>query len=515
MIVQSDSLEWLKKQADLSADIIFADPPYALGSTVIIKGNGKPDYKKAVDFMSKWEMPNGEYWEQWFKEAFRVLKHGGRCLLFSIDRQSFLFRYYACLGGLEATQNLYWYFISNFPKSADLSKNIDKNLGAEREVVNIKKVPNIKGDAFSIQNDKQKTSYENINVDITKSNSELGKKYEGIKYSISPLKQTLEEIMVFNKPTKTGSVLHDVIAYENGDKTIAVNAWNIDNGRVDFKSEKDKKTSLVGFKAGEKQNSNINLLGSKLIKANNIEELPDGRYPSQLFVDSAAAEILDEQSGEKKGSASGYNFENSNQGNVPITNNIKSGIHFDDIGGCSKILHKCDFAVNEFYLLNYCPKTSNFERNAGCGEFEPTPKSLTNSTMTHNPNEMRCKKCNKRPNTVGNENNSCCCVEPEFDWYKQKNSHPTLKPIKLIYQIAKLLKMPVNQKVLFPFAGSGSEIIGFLKAGFTDVKGCEINQEYINIANARIKYWQSVNFNLEYKQTEFEKLQKDIQPELF
>ena len=75
--------------------------------------------------------------------------------------------------------------------------------------------------------------------------------------------------------------------------------------------------------------------------------------------------------------------------------------------------------------------------------------------------------------------------------------------------------MPVNQKVLFPFAGSGSEIIGFLKAGFTDIHGCEINQEYIDIANSRIKYWQSVNFNLEYKQTEFEKLQKDLQPELF
>ncbi len=511
MIECKDSLEWLKSQADLSADIIFADPPYALGSTVIIKGNGKPDYKKAVDFMSKWEMPNGEYWEQWFKEAFRVLKHGGRCLLFSIDRQSFLFRYYACMSGLEATQNLYWYFISNFPKSADLSKNIDKNLGAEREVVNIKKVPNIKGDAFSIQNDKQKTSYENINVDITKSNSELNKKYEGIKYSISPLKQTLEEIMVFNKPTKTGSVLHDVLAYEQGDNTIAVNAWNIDNGRVG--TEKVENGSF-----GRKR-ENTNTWNIKA-QSQDEREYKDGRYPSQLFVDSAAAEILDEQSGNKcgqqgavKGTEPSFNKDIELYGDY--SGYGKTSIPRGDIGGCSKILHKCDFAVNEFYLLNYCPKTSAYERNAGCDEFEPTPKSLTNSTMTHNPNEMRCKKCNKRPNTVGNENNSCCCVEPEFDWYKQKNSHPTLKPIKLIYQIAKLLKMPVNQKVLFPFAGSGSEIIGFLKAGFTDVKGCEINQEYINIANARIKYWQSVNFNFEYKQTEFEKLQKDIQQELF
>jgi len=36
MILQMDSLEFLKTQADYSADIIYCDPPYALGSELIV-----------------------------------------------------------------------------------------------------------------------------------------------------------------------------------------------------------------------------------------------------------------------------------------------------------------------------------------------------------------------------------------------------------------------------------------------------------------------------------------------
>lgn len=34
---QQDALEFLKRQEDYSADILFCDPPYALGSEVTIK----------------------------------------------------------------------------------------------------------------------------------------------------------------------------------------------------------------------------------------------------------------------------------------------------------------------------------------------------------------------------------------------------------------------------------------------------------------------------------------------
>jgi hypothetical protein len=46
-----------------------------------------------------------------------------------------------------------------------------------------------------------------------KATTELSKKYDGYKYSISPLKQTCEEIIVFQKPYKK-SCLDDVLELE-------------------------------------------------------------------------------------------------------------------------------------------------------------------------------------------------------------------------------------------------------------------------------------------------------------
>ena len=99
MIECNDSLEYLKTKQDYEFDINYSDPPYALGSEVMIRPDGKVDYKKANDFMSKWEMPTGAYWEQWFKEAYRTLKHGGYLVMFGMDRQLLLFKYYANLAG--------------------------------------------------------------------------------------------------------------------------------------------------------------------------------------------------------------------------------------------------------------------------------------------------------------------------------------------------------------------------------------------------------------------------------
>ena len=70
-----------------------------------------------------------------------------------------------------------------------------------------------------------------------------------------------------------------------------------------------------------------------------------------------------------------------------------------------------------------------------------------------------------------------------------QNNHPTLKPINLNYKILKLFKTPNEQRICYPFAGSGSEIIGGLKADFQNWSACEINQDYVDIANARIAHY--------------------------
>lgn len=431
MVICSDSLEFLKKQKDYENDVIFADPPYALGSEITIRKDGKVDYAKASDFMNKWEMPTGEYWEKWFIEAYRTLKYGGFLIMYGMDRQLLMFKYYGAMAGFQEQQSIYWYYISNFPKATDLSKMIDKNFGAEREVVaqqemfgTARKVKGKNGHGGKTSG--ANNEYEETVIDITAPSTDLAKKYEGYKYSVAPLKQTCETIMVFKKPNKSGSVLHDTLAMENGDDTITCSALNIDENRVatteKWEIKEYKKTpSHEGY-----QRKNKSMFNDKEPSA--MHE--NGRYPAQTFIDSQVAEKLDLQSG--------------------------------DIGGCSKILHKCDYEELDFDLFIYEPKVDSGERNNGLYGFEEKDGGSY---------EFR-------------QDGSLDGKIPS-----NKNNHPTLKPIDLNYKILKLFKTPNDQRICYPFAGSGSEIIGGLKADFQNWTACEINQDYVDIANARITHY--------------------------
>ena len=432
MIKQSDSLEFLKESEDYEFDIMYADPPYALGSEIVIREDGKVDYKKAVDFMNKWDMPTGKYWEKWFKEAFRTLKYGGRLIMFGMDRQLLLFKYYAKLAGFVEQQSLYWYFISSFPKATDLSKMIDKNAGVEREVVGKKNgtMPNIRGDGSKMMVSSSGLITEREQNIITKSTTKLGEKYEGYKYSISPLKQTCETIMVFQKPYKTKSCLHDTLAYENGDEECCCGALNIDGNRVGFETISVHNAPKGTFAGGELDR------GSDTGSYRNHE----GRYPAQAFIDSEVAEKLDLQIG-------------------------VSG------GGCSKILNKCDYEQIDFDLFVYQPKVSKKERNAGLDTLED---------LKFNSDVPIPQRAERPFNSI-------------------KNNHPTLKPIALNEKVLRLFKTPNNQKICYPFAGAGSEIIGGIKAGFDNWAGCEINEDYVEIAKARIEHW--TNHRADYKTT--------------
>jgi DNA modification methylase len=464
MITTSDSLQFLTTKQEHEFNILYADPPYALGSTVIVRPDGKVDYHKASDFMSKWEMPTGDYWEKWFKEAHRVLKNGGWLIMFGIDRQLLLFKYYALLAGFEEQQSLYWYFISNFPKATDLSKMLDKNAGVDREVLGQRKGVG-SNNTFSMKNGiSESMEFDNV-VDITTPSTDLAKKYDGYKYSISPLKQTNETIMIFKKPSKTGSVLHDTLAFENGDTTINVSALDIDGNRV----------GTSDTLARPINEANNNIYGKFNYLGNEVE--PNGRYPAQTFIDNQVAQVIDEQSGVSNG---GGAIKPHQQETIKETINFSKSVNnltqyslgftgYDDIGGASKILHKCNYEQDDVTLYHYEPKVSGSERNAGLGGF--VEKQTWASQEKREANQFDIFESDGREKTIN------------------KNNHPTLKPIELNYRILKLFKLPTDQKICYPFAGSGSEIIGGIKAGFENWVGCEINAEYVAIANARINYW--------------------------
>lgn len=81
----------------------------------------------------------------------------------------------------------------------------------------------------------------------------------------------------------------------------------------------------------------------------------------------------------------------------------------------------------------------------------------------------------------------------------RRNTHPTIKPISLTRYLATLLLPPPAygpRRLLIPFAGAGSEVIGADLAGWEDVTGIELEADHVAIANARRAYWQQRRWEL-------------------
>jgi hypothetical protein len=190
-----------------------------------------------------------------------------------------MFKYYGHLAGFTGKQSLYWYFISNFPKASDLSKMIDKNAVAEREVIGTNgSIPIISGDGSKMMTSASGETADRKEQNITVPSTPLAQKYSGYKYSISPLKQVVEEIMVFQKPMKTGSVLHDTLEMENGDESITCGALDIDGNRV---------TTSESDNFGKPNNDYGDKAGGHWHQGKQIRSVPPeaGRYPAQAFID--------------------------------------------------------------------------------------------------------------------------------------------------------------------------------------------------------------------------------------
>ena len=149
-----------------------------------------------------------------------------------------------------------------------------------------------------------------------------------------------------------------------------------------------------------------------------------GRYPANLVLDEESAEMLDEQAGDK--------------------------------GGPSRFF--------------YCAKASRSERENGLEGFDGEQRDLS-----RRPDQKAMNDGEGNPYNRG--------------VVKVRNNHPTVKPIVLTKWLATLLLPPDSVKprrLLVPFAGSGSEMIGALQAGWDEVIGIEQSEEYINIGKARL-----------------------------
>jgi len=400
--------------------------------------------------------------------------------MFGMDRQLMLNKYYACFAGFAEQQSLYWYFISNFPKASDLGKMLDKNAGAEREVVG-------EGEHWGRANRTRKNKSEKNMVlkydgkaeqiasvqPLTAPATTLAQKYNGMKYSIAPLKQTNETILVFQKPYKTGSCLHDTLAYENGDAECMCGAVDVEGNRCEIlDTDTDKR---IGTDATSNRHTDefgmfgINSDGVRMYKEN-------GRYPAQTYCDDEAAKVLDGQSGISKSSGGDGSKYKSDTNIVfkkeTIVNNGKNGLGLGDTGGCSRILHRCNYDLNDYDIYMYCPKVSNKERNEGCENLVDSKRADVNKMMGD---------AGDFKTGSGNDRNVLF-----------KNHHPTVKPIQLLKKIIQLFKTPNPLHVLDPFMGSGSMGIACIELGVS-YTGVELDTEYYTIAQTRLAHHNTKN----------------------
>ena len=202
-------------------------------------------------------------------------------------------------------------------------------------------------------------------------------------------------------------------------------------------------------------NSGMKAEGSEYADAD-----PRGRFPSNImhdgsdvvkdiFPNTKSSNVSRERkAGTEFGQSSGWNKHN----------NVDSGLMpaYGDDGSASRYF--------------YCAKTSKAERNQGLNNFPIKNKKGGGGTSN---NVWYEDDVNSASGKFGSEK------------APSKNVHPTVKPIKLMKYLCRLIT-PKGGTVLDPFMGSGSTGMAAKEENF-DFVGIEKEEEYFNIASARIE----------------------------
>lgn len=398
-----------------------------------------PPYE--LGFMGKsWDSTGIAYDKDMWADLLRILKPGGHLLAFSGSRTYHRMAVAIEDAGFEIRDMIEWVYGSGFPKSLNIGKAVDKLQRNEREVLGTREVPDITGDAYGTMNDKQNGSYKPKEIQDTKGTSE----WEGYGTALKPAH---EPCVLARKPID-GTVANNVLKHGTG-------GLNIDGSRVGFGNESDNRIG-TDAKAGGGKESQFGSFSN--VKDKNIQMYKaDGRFPANLIHDgSDEVEAVFPQTGGGKAKEAGVG-----NGSSMFAGAGRTGFTIGDSGSASRFF--------------YTAKASKSERNAG---LEGLPEDIGVGNYM-----AEAKWINDPRHKDGGY-----LASPSKP---QANHHPTVKPLSLTKYLATLIKPPTGGRLLVPFSGSGSEMIGALQAGWEYVEGVELTEEYIPIAEARIKYWLS------------------------
>lgn len=220
-LIEGDCVEVLRGFPDASLDSIVTDPPYDLTS-------GSPYGRSRIGtggggFMgAHWDATGIAFDPVTWCECLRVLKPGGHLLAFGGARTYHRMMCAIEDAGFETRDCFSWHYGSGFPKSANVSKLIDKAAGAKRKVVGVSTTVNQKSKPSATAMGERKLHAEfGDRVAVTAAATDAAKQWEGWG---SALKPSWEPIVVARKPL-IGTVAANVLEHGTG-------ALNIDASRV-------------------------------------------------------------------------------------------------------------------------------------------------------------------------------------------------------------------------------------------------------------------------------------------
>ena len=302
-----DCLDVLRSLPDCSVDSVVCDPPYNLtagkkGGTGAASVNLESPYGRSRigtgngsgGFMGKaWDdydhFPGGFYgWcEAWATECLRVLKPGAHLLAFGGTRT---WHRLACAvedAGFEVRDSIAWLYGSGFPKSLDVSKAIDKAVGATGTYGEPKSAAHAGWiDRGRMRGDEGEDGWQRPWMQDEGAVSNAARRYlpgsteaQAFAGWGTALKPAFEPVVVARKPIQ-GTVAANVLAWGTG-------ALNVDGCRIG----EDGGTAGAGVgPQGDVYGDGLNGTFGKPVPGL-------GRWPANVVLDDTQAEALDEQSG--------------------------------------------------------------------------------------------------------------------------------------------------------------------------------------------------------------------------
>jgi site-specific DNA-methyltransferase (adenine-specific) len=246
-----DCREVLRDFPDNSFDSVVTDPPYGLSFMGVGWDHG---------------VPGVVFW----REILRVMKPGAHLLAFGGTRT---YHRLACAiedAGFEIRDQIQWLYGSGFPKSLDVSKAIDKSVGAKRWNAN-----NTDGDYIYMA-----------------PASDAAKQWDGWGTALKPAN---EPLCLARKFLSEKTVVANVLKWGTG-------ALNIDVCRIAYVSEKDKNGATPQGSCTSKE---LAAIGAEPDAGRNLNritfERPEqkGRWPTNVIHDGSndVVEVFAQEAG--------------------------------------------------------------------------------------------------------------------------------------------------------------------------------------------------------------------------